>query len=261
MHAALSSDRTDPRPAVAATIAPLVAAGACADIRSALAWASQAGFRGVQLSAMDPGLRPRDLSASARRDVAAALARHELACAGIDFFLPPSHLTDPTHASRAFDAIESTLAFAAQLGRAPVTLPLPPRVPSELRPAIAAVAERLGVLVLLPVTDADDLPHIAEPFAASVDCAAVIAAGGRPEELVSRSGNQLGGVRLVDLWRSGLRGPIAEPNESRLDALALRLAVETAQFRGLCVVDARQWLHPRVGLQQSLARWSELLPG
>jgi hypothetical protein len=260
MSAALPSNRSDSRPAIAATIAPLVASGACIDVRAALAWSSEVGFRGVQISALEPGLRPRDLSASARRDFAGTLARHELQCAGIDFFLPPAHLTDPAHAARAFDAIEATLEFAAQLGRAPVTLPLGPRVSCELRPAIAASADRLGVRVLLPATEEADLAAMAEPFAASIDCASVLAAGARPEELVSRSGAHLGGVRIVDLWRSGLRGPIAEPHESRLDALALRMAVETARFRGLCVLDARQWLQPRTGLQQSLARWNGLLP-
>ncbi|MFZ9880777.1 MAG: hypothetical protein ACO3QC_05185, partial [Phycisphaerales bacterium] len=75
---------TDPRPAIAATISPLVSTGACADVRVALELVSRLGYRGAQLSAADPATRPRDLGASARRDLAAALARSELACAGID---------------------------------------------------------------------------------------------------------------------------------------------------------------------------------
>jgi hypothetical protein len=244
---------------LAATISPVVVARECADVREALAWASRAGYRGVQLSASEPGMRPRDLSASARRDFAATLARHELVCSGLDLFLPPSHLTDPQYATRAFEAIEAALEFAALLGRAPLTLPLGPRDACELRAPIGAVAERLGVRVLLPVIDAPDIAALAEPFAASLDCASVIAANARPDELAARCGAHLGGVRIVDLWRSGLRGPIGEPRESRLDALALRIAVETAGFCGLSVMDARQWVQPRQGLELALARWNGLL--
>ena len=243
---------------LAATISPLVLSRDFADVREALAWVSRSGYRGVQLSAAEPGMRPRDLSASARRDFAATLARHELVCSGIDLFLPASHLTDPQHATRAFDAIEAALEFAALLGRAPLTLPLGPREECELRAPIGAVAERLGVRVLLPTVEAAEVAALAEPFAASVDCASVLAAGARPEELVARCGAHLGGVRIVDLWRSGLRGPIGEPRESRLDALALRIAVETAGFRGLSLMDARQWLQPRQGLEQALERWNGL---
>jgi len=261
-----SSGSADERPALAATIAPLVAARECADTREALAWASAAGYRGVQLSATEPELRPRELSQSARRDLAATMTRLELVCSGIDFFLPPSHLVDPAHVSRALEAIEAALELAAFLGRAPVTIPLGPGEECEIRHAIAASASRLGVEVLLPVVRAEEADGLARPFAASVDGASVLGAGGRPEDLVASLGGAggrgvLGGVRVVDLWRSGLRGPILEPRESRLEALALRIALETSAFRGLPVVDARQWQQPRRGLEAVLERWAALIPG
>lgn len=256
----MPNGQTDDRPALAATISPLVSARELPDTRAALEWASGMGYRGVQLSATDPETRPRDLSASARRDLAATLARLELVCSGIDLFLPPSHLADAAHVGRAFEAVEATLEFAGQLGRAPVTIPLSPADEFEVRLAIAERASRLGVPVLLPVVGADELPKLVAPFAASIDCAGALAAGARPEELVARAGPALGGVRLVDLWRSGLRGPILEPRESRLDALLLRIALETAAFRGLSVVDARQWSGPRAGLERSLERWNALIP-
>jgi len=273
---------SDGRPALAATVAPLVAARECADVREALVWASEAGCRGVQLSATEPELRPRDLSQSARRDLAATLARLELACSGIDFFLPPSHLVDPAFVTRALEAIDGALELAAFLGRAPVTIPLGPTEDCVARHAIAASASRLGVEVLLPVVRPEDAAGLAPPFLASVDCASVLGAGGRPEDLVARlagggagggprsvsgggSGGgsgvaTLGGVRLVDLWRSGLRGPILEPRESRLEALALRITLETSGFRGLSVIDARQWQSPRRGIEAVLERWSSLVP-
>lgn len=249
---------TDPRSPLAATISPLVAAGDCADIRAALEWASRAGYRGVQLSATDPALRPRDLSQSARRDLAATLARLELSCAGIDLFLPSAHLSDPVHVSRAFEAIVAAIELGSVLGRAPVTIPLGPREELEVRAAISAVAQRQGVPVLLPVVQADECAAVAAPFAASIDCAAALAAGSRPEDLVLRAHARLGGIRLVDLQRSGLRGPILEPRESRLDALELRASLDAVAFDRMLVVDARQWNDPRASLERVLERWNAL---
>lgn len=250
----------DQRPRLAATLSPLLTTGEFDGLRGALEWISQSGYRGVQLSAIEPGLRPRELSLSARRDLAATLRRLELTCAGIDLFLPPSHLTDPQHVSRALDAIEAALEFAAVLGRAGVTIPLGVEEPCEIRAAIAATASRLGVSVHLPVLHAKEASGLVAPFQASVDCASVLGAGVAPEELVGILGSRLGSVRVVDLWRSGLRGAILEPRESRLDALALRIALETSGFRQLAVVDARQWTTPRRGLEQVLERWSALVP-
>jgi hypothetical protein len=67
---------------------------------------------------------------------------------------------------------------------------------------------------------------------------------------------------VVDQLRSGLRGPILEPGEARLDVLALRMAIEVAAasagFRGIPVLDARQWPEPRAGIAASRARWADL---
>ena len=249
----------DSRPRLSATAAPLVSSGVSGDLRSALAWISRAGFAGMQLSATDPEMRPREMSGSARRDLAATLSRLELACSGIDFLIAAEHLLDPVHSTRAFDALCAVIDFAALLGRTPVTIPLAAREACELRAAIAARAERDGVPILLSATEREDLPALEAPFAASIDCAAVLGAGRDPVELVGAGGGRIGGVRVVDLLRSGLRGPILEPRESRLDALGLRIALETVGFNGLPVVDARQWHAPDQGLARTLARWNGLI--
>jgi hypothetical protein len=252
---------TDPRPAIAATISPLVSSGAFVDVRAALERLSQLGYRGAQLSASDPATRPRDLGASARRDLAAALARAELACSGVDLFIPPAHFTDAAFVARAVDASVAAIGLAADLGRAPLVLPLPTDASADVRAALEAEASRRGVAVVVPLDGASpDEASFADhpPYVRGVDCAAVLAAGGRPEAVVAALGGRLGGVRLVDLLRSGLRGPILEPRASRLDALALRIALEVAGFRGLPVVDARQWGDPAEGIAASIARWREL---
>ncbi len=265
----------DTRPNLAATIAPLAAGDEALGVREALAWISSLGYRGAQLNAADPATRPRDLGPSARRDLAATFARQELRCAGIDLFVPPAHFLDPTHQSRALDAVLAAIGLAADLGRAPVTAPLPDEPASGgtdartsgIRQAIAAEAERVGVTVLLaapvpPGPGASSPAPIAPPFRAFLDCAAVLAAQGSPEGEIARLGSALGAVRVVDLLRSGLRGPILEPRESRLDALAVRMACEIAPAardgRPIAIVDARQWTDPRGGIERSILRWRTL---
>ena len=283
----------DTRPNLAVTIHPLSLADEPLSVREAIASVAALGYRGAQLNAADPATRPRDLGPSARRDLAATFARHELACAGIDLFIPPSHFSDPAQQSRAFDAVIAAIGLGADLDRAPITLPLPDDLASGLRQAIASEAERLGVHILIAPkletakvgvntgagtglgstaavsssatpTPAQTLERpIEPPFAAFVDSAAVLAAQLSPEALVSSLGDRLGAVRVVDLLRSGLRGPILEPRESRLDALSLRLSIDLSPAsrsgRPIAIVDARQWVDVRGGIERSILRWRALL--
>lgn len=252
----------DPRPNLSATIAPLAAASEPLGVREALRWLSALGYRAAQLSATDPATRPRDLDQSARRDLAATLARHELACSGLDLFIPPAHFTAPEHAARAFDAAVLAIGLAADLGRVPVVLPLEADAPSDLVSALATEASRHGVRLLVPLSGGADADApafaAAPPFARLLDCAAALGAGAAPQTLAAGLGSQVGGIRLVDLWRSGMRGPICEPRESRLDALALRIALELGPSGVTPVVDARQWTDVREGIKSSIARWRGL---
>jgi sugar phosphate isomerase/epimerase len=248
----------DPRPNLAATVAPLLVGADGLPLRESLAWLSKAGFRGVQLSATDPATRPRELDRSARRDLSATLARHELACSGLDFFIPPAHYTDAAHLPRALDALEAAIELGGDLGRVPVVVSLPGEVAAEVLAHIGACSARAGVAVLQCAAGAIEKAWSGAGIGCALDCAAALGAGGAPEALVARLGNDLGGLRLVDLTRSGMRAPILEPGESRLDALALRIALELARFERLPVADARQWLEPRAGLSKTLARWRAL---
>lgn len=269
----MPTGHSDPRPFLAATVAPLVDAGAAggegAALREAIGWMAALGLRGVQFSAALPATRPRELDRSARRDLAATLARHELLCSGIDLFIPPAHFTDATLVNRAVDAIEGAIGLASDLGRVPLTAPIPLEGAAEVRAALAECALRLGVTLLEPVTTGGSAgaARPEPPFRATVDTAAVLAAGGDPVAVIAGLGSALGGVRVVDLFRSGLRGPILERGESRLDAHALRTALDLAQpSAALCdgaarvmpVLDARQWTSPREGVAASAERWRAL---
>ncbi len=93
--------------------------------RAALARLSRLGFRHVQLGASQPGLRPRELDRSARRDLAATLRRHEVSASGVDLWVPTSHFFEPARADRAVAAVLEAIEMAGSLGRCPVSLNLP----------------------------------------------------------------------------------------------------------------------------------------
>lgn len=239
---------------LAATVAPL------GEPASALAWLSAAGIRGAQLSAAQPGTRPRELGESARRDLRATLVRLELVASGIDAWIPPSHFTDAANLERAIDAVAGACELAGELGRVPVCVMLPgpadgDSASARRREAIAAIgaaADRHGVTV----ADCGPSADLAfPPFGRCVDPAAVLAAGGDPAAEASRLGTRLAAARVVDLTRAGMRAPIGLAGESRLDALAYRIALEVAGFRGLPVIDARQWTDPRAGILATAGSW------
>lgn len=238
------------------TIAPLGVPG------EAMAWASAAGLRGVQLSVTGAGLRPRDLGPSARRDLRAALTRLELVASGIDALVPGAHFLDPSTVERAMDAVEGACGLAGDLGRVPVTVHLPAATDEATRPRrqevlarLAAAADRVGVSL-------GDLGGAVDaawpPVGVAVDPAAVLAEGGDPSAAVARAGGRLVGARVVDLLRTGMRGPIGRPGEARLDVLGFRVAVEVSGFPGLPVIDCRQWADPREGVRQSADAWQRV---
>jgi len=243
-----------------------VAIAALGDPAPALAWVSSRGIRGVQLSATHPALRPRDLGPSARRDLRATLTRLELVASGIDAFIPAAHFIDPAHAERAIDAAGAACDLAGELGRVPVTLQLPAAEAgspesarrAEAVRAIVAAAERAGVRIA-DASGAADLPW--PPIGLSLDPAAALASGEDPSLVAVRAGARLASARVVDLLRSGMRGPVGVAGESRLDVLAYRIALETAGFRGLPVIDARQWTDVPAGIEATVAAWDRAIVG
>jgi len=214
------------------------------------------GLAGVQLDAADPDLRPRALGESARRDLAAALRRRGLRASGIDCFIPLERFADPARVELALEAVHGCLSLAESLQRVPVCMHLPHAAAPEVVQVLQREAQRRGV----PIADGT-LPTSADATVSiGVDPAAVLAAGGDPAAVVVAAGTRLVSARVVDLLRSGLRGPIEEPGASRLDTLGYRVALDVAGFRGLPVIDCRQWTDPHRGVLACAKRWAALLP-
>ncbi len=245
---------------VGVTIAPL------GNPQRAFAMLRALGARGAQLSATQPGMRPRELGASARRDLVATLARNELVASGFDAWIPPAHFTDPAHAERAIDAAIAACELAGELGRVPVTIELP-ALPdddatararrAEAVAAVAAAADRHGVRIA-DACGGLDAPW--PPIGASIDAAGSLAQGSDPAADLARAGARGVSVRISDLSRTGMRVPPGDPG-GRLDLLALRVAIELTGTTGLPVIDARQWAEPMEGVGRALAAWGAAVPG
>jgi len=212
------------------------------------------GVAGVQFDASDPSLRPREMGESARRDLGAALRRRGLVASGVDCFVPLEWFGDAARVERALDAVLGSIALAESLGRVPVCMLIPSSLPQVAR-ELQREAHRRGVAL------ADCAwPDSGSSEAIGVDPAAVLAANGDPAAAVTVAGARLVAARVVDLLRGGLRGPIGEPSGARLDAMAYRLALELCGFRGLPVIDCRQWQAPLDGVRACASRWAALLP-
>jgi len=217
------------------------------------------GFRFVQLSATQPGLRPRELDGSSRRDLRATLRRRELAVSGLDLWIPESHFTDPSHMDRAISAAIAGIELAGDLGRCPISLTLPADDDygdSQTNDAVQTVISaphHAGVPIAdhhMPVcTRAWD-----ELLGVGIDPAAWLAAGADPASGVHEHSEHLVGARLSDLMTTGLRGPIGTA-DGRLDVTSYRIALSIAGYDRPIVLDARQWPNPWADIETASSSW------
>lgn len=227
------------------TLGPLGAVAEGMDL--AVGW----GLAAVQFDASDPNVRPRELGESARRDLSASLRRRGLVASGIDCFVPVERFADAARIERAIDAVLGSITLAEALGRVPVCLHLPAE--GAATETLRRESDRRGV-PLVDFTRNSVAPRV------GLDPAATLAAGEDPVAEVHRSVGRVGAARVVDLLASGMRGPIGEPAGSRLDAMSWRLALEMSGFRGVPVIDGRQWVQPLQGIRATIERWMALLP-
>lgn len=213
--------------------------------RATLDWATGVGFRAVQLNAAAPTVRPRELSASDRRDLAATLRRRELAISGVDLWIPGEHFRDPSAKDRAVSALTDAVGLAADLASVsdgPPTvstvLPSPDDAEAmEVTEAVTEAASARGVRVAdfaFPETAREDGGH--GTIGVGVDPAAVLMGGGDPASSASSAGARLIAARLSDADGGGR----CAPGAGRLDRTTYEVSLATAGFDGALVVDLRR---------------------
>ncbi len=214
------------------------------------------GFRAVQLSASQPGLRPRELDRSGRRDLKTRLSRLELTLAGLDLWVPDAHLRDPARADRAIAAIQAAVELAAELGRVALSLMLPEREDavspiSAILDAVVEKALRFGV----PLADCAVPPSDRAEVGVGIDPAVWMSHGHDPVEAVRVHADRLCSVRLSDLAATGERVPAGATEESRLDLPDYRAMLQTQGYDGPVVVDLRGRGDPWVDLDTVKRAW------
>lgn len=230
--------------------------------RAAIEWAAACGFRSVQPDATAPGLRPRELDRSARRDVAALLRRLAATCSGLDLLIPAADFADPARAERALAANLGAIELAADLvalgaggseaGR--VCVSLDPRTAPDSLQSIRDRASTCGVAVADLARPPREPRDAADPIGIGIDPAQLLLAGEDPATAASRAGAALVAGRLSDADTAarvavGARG-------GRLDRLAYLVALATAGYRGPMILDLRGLAEQdRVALE-TLASWS-----
>ncbi|HWB19142.1 MAG TPA: hypothetical protein VG711_02495 [Phycisphaerales bacterium] len=243
------------------------------DVRESLSRLSSAGFRHAQLSSLQAGTRPKDLDQSGRRDLAATLKRLELTAAGVDCWVPTEHFVDPERVDRAVAAVCGAIELASDLGRVAVSLCFPARKSeggsnsasngvdndaglSSVVSAIGNYAAKYGVKIAdfgLPVHNWE----MSGVIGVGIDVAAAIANGDDPVKVVHGHAAHLVSVRVSDMHRNGMRGPIGDQSAGRLGVLELRVAVMMAIGVQPVVLDARQWPDAWGGIMQSKVAWEK----
>jgi sugar phosphate isomerase/epimerase len=260
---------------LAPTLGPLIPSGPEPVLR-AFDWASSAGFRSIQLDAALPGLKPRELSDRARKDLVAALSRRGLSVAGVDFFIPRKHYTEPGHVDRAVSAAVEAIRFAADVGRVPVHIGLPIKtLPGDVAGALLETADGHGVC--LAVHAEDQLSELVGWLAGqdrkvaglAIDPATLIALGHDPVKLVHQHAKLLAGARLCDVILqaegnasgqgagsvgAGIR---CDVGRGELDVILYRLALDLAKGRpGPVVLDLRGLNNPLQSALAGLKAWA-----
>ncbi|TVQ63610.1 MAG: hypothetical protein EA378_01625 [Phycisphaerales bacterium] len=243
------------------------AVGVATGVRGLLEWLSAGQVRAVTLDAAAPGLRARELSRSARRDLAATLRRLELAPGGLDLWIPPSHFADPARQDRAISATVGALELASELralagaGAAVVTVELANETDAGVVRTLAAASERTGAALAdtaWPVREGIAAPDAGGALAPSLDPASVLLAGADPVGEAGRLGGVLAGARLNDLSGSGR----VEPGSSggRLDVASYHGALAAGGYEGFVTLDLRHLREPTRAIENTQERWTRL-PG
>lgn len=205
--------------------------------RALLDAVSSLGVRGIALDAAAPGMRPRELSRSARRDVAATLRRLELELSGIDLWIPPHHFSDPATSPRAIEATMHAIEMSAELAtlvggrsRPVVSLTLPEDLPDSARVALGDAGAHHGATLADHALTAHegDLPA---GMGVGIDPVFSLTDGQSPAKAVTRAGADLASARLCDTNAMG-RCPVGAPG-SKLDVTG---------YAGAMIVSGLAWI-------------------
>lgn len=216
------------------------------------------GVRGIAIDASVPGIRARELTRSARRDLAASLRRRELEFTGLDLWIPPEHFTDPINAHRAIEAVAQAAEMSIELatlvgGRSKpiVSVLFPENLNETDRLAIGANAQRVGAII------ADHQTQQAEHVAGigiGIDPVLVLMNAQSPGKAVTQAGTDLKSVRLSDL--SAMGRCVVGSQGGKLDVRGYAGALIVASQEWI-TLDVREMPDPKVAVECARQAWLE----
>jgi sugar phosphate isomerase/epimerase len=247
---------------LAPTLRPFVEADE-GTVRSGAAGIAALGFRAVQLDGTLAGIRPRELSPRARKDLVALFNRASLSIAGIDLFIPSSHFTDDAQVDRAMAALTAGIELAADLDRVPVSFALDVGdVNDDVTSAIIDAADGHGVP--LAMHDEQDIAALKSwlekidqrAIGAGLDPAAVLARKGKPVHAAMTLGKTLTVARLCDQSvGDAVRCPVGRGG---LEVSGYRVALDLAAGRrGPVVLDVRGLTDPAAAATSAAKAWND----
>jgi sugar phosphate isomerase/epimerase len=236
--------------------------------RTAIEWASAAGFRAVQLDGSAPGIRARELSRSARRDIAALLRRRELAFSGLDLWIPPEHFVDGQRVMRAVDATREAMGMASELdgvvaagsqrGAAVVSIMLPASIPEAVLAELEAAAAASGCLLADHALDRiinGRNSATEQAIRIGIDPAMLLLAGHDPTVTTARLVGRIASARLSNASKVGRIAPGSRSSEGRLDQPAYLAALSIAGYVRPLVLDLRGVADQDRAARQVLSSW------
>ena len=224
-------------------------------LTSAAEAAARAQIPALHLDATLPGIRPRELDRSARRDLLAIVKRHNVSLTGCDLFIPPTHFTSPQHQQRAADAVRQAIAFAAELrslGALAAMVCIETVAPAEKQPGAALDATPLLTELVTHARDHGvtlcDCTSDTSPLARGLDIAAILARNEDPAAAILT--HKPACLRLAD-WNGRARVPFGE---GRADATAISATASVAAPTALGIFDFRGVRLPDAGsLREAVA--------
>ncbi len=253
---------------LSATLSPLIKHFG-GNFQRALDDVSDAELRFVQLSAAQPGMRPRELDGRARKDLIAALHRSGLMISGVDLFVPQRDWLDNQKIDRVVASVLASIAFAADIGRVPLCLSFPYRsIAKDVLDSVLTAADSHGVtLAIHGESDPQEFDlwlecHDENFIRAAIDPATVLATDHDLNAMTAGLAGRLTVARLDDYAERSVTdtGGRCNVGDGSLDVTSYRVALSLATRLRHIVVELRDLDNASHALRQAKARWDSSNP-
>jgi sugar phosphate isomerase/epimerase len=234
------------------------------DPRAVIDFVHAQSVRAIVLDTMIAGFRARELSRSARRDLAASLRRRELDFTGLDLWIPPEHYIDPINAQRAIEAVSQACELSAELAalvgarsRPIVSVLLPSDLGQPERQSLSQSAQRVGALI------ADHQPdhqpdHTNTGIGVGIDPCLVLMNASSPGKAITQAGANLVSARLCDVNAMGRCAVGSTGSKLDLKGYAGALVVASLQApQDWVTLDLRQLPDPVQAIEHARHAWAD----